>query len=46
MKKQIDALVALSKMKPSNSEYACMVTLLVKKYGSYYLYGDYMPLNM
>ncbi len=34
VKRQIDALIDLGKMKPSNSEYACRVTLPVKKDGS------------
>jgi hypothetical protein len=45
VKKQIDVLVELGKMKPSNSEYACRVTLLVKKDGSRCFCGDYRPLN-
>ncbi len=32
-------------MKPSNSEYACRVTLPVKKDGSRHFCGDYRPLN-
>jgi hypothetical protein len=31
MKKQIDVLLDLGKMKPNNSKYACRVTLPVKK---------------
>jgi len=31
VKKKIDMLIALRKMKPSTLEYACKVTLLVKK---------------
>ncbi len=34
VKRQIDVLVELGKMKPSDSKYACRVTLLVKKDGS------------
>jgi hypothetical protein len=34
VKRQIDVLVDLGKMRPSNSEYACRVTLPVKKDGS------------
>jgi hypothetical protein len=33
VKRQIDALVDLGKMRPSNSEYACRVILLMKKDG-------------
>jgi len=46
VKKQIDVLVELGKMKPSDSEYACRVTLPVKKDGSRRFYGDYQPLNL
>ncbi len=45
VKRQIDALVELGKMKPNNSEYACQVTLPVKKDGSGCFCGDYRPLN-
>ncbi len=41
MKKQIDVLVDLGKMKPSNSEYACRITLPIKRDGSMRFYGDY-----
>jgi hypothetical protein len=44
--RQIDALVDLGKMKPSDSEYACRVTLPVKRDGSRCFYGDYRPLNL
>jgi hypothetical protein len=39
-------LVELGKMKPSDSEYAYRVTLLVKKDGSRRLCGDYRPFNL
>jgi len=45
VKRQIDALVDLGKMRPSNSEYACWVILLVKKDGSRRFSGDYRPFN-
>ncbi len=45
MKRQIDVLVDLGKMKPSSFEYACRVTLPVKKDGSRRFYDDYRPLN-
>jgi hypothetical protein len=45
VKRQIDILVELGKMRPNNSEYACRVTLPVKKDGSRCFYGDYRPLN-
>jgi hypothetical protein len=34
VKRHIDVLVDLGKMKPNNSEYACHVTLLIKRDGS------------
>jgi len=45
VKRQIDVLVNLGKMKPNNFEYACHVTLPVKKDGSRRFCGDYQPLN-
>ncbi len=45
VKRQIDALVDLGKMRPNNSEYAYKVTLPVKKDGSRRFCGDYQPLN-
>jgi len=44
-KRQIDVLVDLGKMKPSSSEYACWVTLPMKKDGNMSFCGDYRPLN-
>jgi len=46
VKKQINALVDLSKMKPSNSKYACRVTLPIKRDESRRFCGDYRPLNL
>jgi predicted aspartyl protease len=46
VKRQIDVLVDLGKMKPSNSEYASRVTLPIKRDGSRRFCGDYRPLNM
>jgi hypothetical protein len=45
VKKQIDVLIDLGKMKPINSEYACRVTLLVKKDENRHFCGNYQPLN-
>jgi len=44
--RQINVLVELGKMKPSNSAYACRVTLPMKKDGSRRFCGDYQPLNL
>ncbi len=44
--RQINVLVELGKMRPSNSAYACRVTLHVKKDGSRRFCGDYIPLNL
>jgi len=44
--RQINVLVELGKMRPSNSTYACRVTLPVKKDGSRRFCGDYKPLNL
>jgi putative transposase len=46
VKRQINVLVELGKMKPSDSAYACHVTLHVKKDESTRFYGDYRPLNL
>jgi len=45
VKRQIDVLVKLGKMRPSSSEYAYRVTLPVKKDGSRHFCGDYRPIN-
>jgi len=45
VKRQINVLMVLRKMKPNTSEYACKVTLLVKKDGSHKFCEVYMPLN-
>jgi hypothetical protein len=39
------AIVDLGKMRPSNSEYACRVTVPVNKDGSRCFCGDYRPFN-
>jgi hypothetical protein len=44
--RQINVLVELGKMRPSNSAYACHVTLPIKKDGSRRFCGDYKPLNL
>ncbi len=46
VKRQIDVLVNLGKMKPKNYEYACHVTLPIKRDGSRRFCGDYRPFNM
>ncbi len=46
VKRQINVLVELGKMKSSDFAYACRVTLPVKKDGSRRFYGDYRPLNL
>jgi len=46
VKRQIDALVDLGKLKPSNYEYACRVTLPVNRDGSRRFCSDYRPLNL
>jgi len=46
VKRQIDVLVELGKMKPSDLEYACRVTLPMKKDESRRFYEDYRPLNL
>jgi hypothetical protein len=46
VKRRIDVLVDLGKMKPRNFEYACRVTLPIKRDGSRRFCGDYQPLNM
>jgi len=46
VKQQIDVLVNLGKMRPSDSEYACRITLPVKKDGSMRFCGNYRPLNL
>jgi hypothetical protein len=45
VKRQIDVLVELGKIRPNSSKYACRVTLPVKKDGSKHFCGDYRPLN-
>jgi hypothetical protein len=45
VKKQIGVLVTLGKMKPNTLEYACKVTLLIKKDNCKFC-GDHKLLNM
>jgi hypothetical protein len=45
-KRQINVLVELGKMKPSDSAYAYRVTLPMKKDGSRRFCGDYLPFNL
>jgi len=45
VKRQINVLMGLGKMKLSNSEYACHITLPIKRDGSKRFYGDHQPLN-
>jgi len=44
--RHIQALIKLGKMKNSDSEYACRVSLHIKKDGIKQFCGDYRPLNM
>jgi hypothetical protein len=46
VKNQIGVLITLGKMKPNTFEYACKVTLLVKKDNNCKFCGDYKLLNM
>jgi hypothetical protein len=39
-------MVSLRKMKPSTSEYACKITILMKKDGNRRFCGDYHPLKL
>lgn len=46
IKRYIDIIMVLSKMKPNSSKYAYKVTLPLKKDSSYHFCGDYTPLNL
>ncbi len=46
MNRQIQSLIKLGKMKNSDFEYVCRVSLHVKKDGNMWFCGDYKPLNM
>jgi hypothetical protein len=46
VKRKIDVLVSLGKMKPSSLKNACRVTFLVKKDASRQFCGAYRPLNL
>jgi hypothetical protein len=46
VKRQINVLVELGKMRANDSAYACRVTLPVKKDGSRQFCGNYRPLNL
>jgi hypothetical protein len=46
MKRQIQALIKLGKMKNNDSKYACRVNLPIKRDENRQFYGDYIPLNM
>jgi len=46
VKKQIDALVILGKIKLNSFEYACRITLPIKKDGNCHFYGDYRLINL
>jgi hypothetical protein len=46
MNRQIQALIKLGKMKNSDFEYACRVSLPIKRDGNRQFCGDYRLLNM